>query len=683
MKIKLQFAVALSAMLMITNTSPVFAANSGKLPDVTASPQNTALLSDGTPPGRGITVSSGDLFPSSDTAIPGEAPMFSAHVELFHGQGYIVKGTFSDFLPDTILVQPMYSLDGEVWQNCDTTWDLQWLGTDTADALKALQNQRCLKAPDEPLADYLAGQLDRFYLKLQITLESGLTYETQTAVIDRGDPQPIPEDLHPVASFVSDMLIRQWRPYSRYGQYQITVSANASPEDISALLPDTLPIEVQFYKGINMVTNTVVDCPVSWKPLTLSRLTPGESVTVADAAEEIIVPAGTLLNTPNGIFQLSEPLNVEDDEIRLVLNVVAENAEPTGVLFGYFEGLELSFHLKPTGAAAIRAYTLSEGESKWVEIPEPLLPEEVNAPSSTASSIYTILLKSTSEPYQSYLAARNAGEEPVHFLVGLKIEGGVYDGRQLILSWPDTYKLPAKLPDLNGSGGNECNAGSDNKNDSTSEGQRPGLPQDPNDGSDGQEPELPQDPNDGQETQKPDNGQNTQEPGLPQDPNDGQETQKPDNGQNTQEPGLPQDPNNGQETQKPDNGQNAQELEPSQEPDGGQNMQKPERPQHPEDGQNIQKPGSAQFPENSQTVQNPELTQTAEHKPEAQQSASFIPERRPKGRSDIILFSGKLQPKLSQSYGEQPKDRYAKQLRPLENGTGRQPYRKILLYRFP
>lgn len=266
-------------------------------------------------PAEWITVSSGDLFPSSDAAIPSEAPMFSAHVELFHGQGYIVKGTFSDFLPNTSLVRPMYSLDGEVWQNCNTTWSLQWLGTDTADALKALQNQRCLKATDEPLAGYLAGQLDRFYLKLQITLENGLTYETRTAVIDRGDPQPIPEDFHPVASFVSNMFIRQWRPYSRYGQYQITVSANASPEDISALLPDTLPIEVQLYKGIDMVTGTVVDCPVSWKPLTLSRLTPGESVTVADAAEEIIVPAGTLLNTPNGIFQLSEPLNVEHDEM--------------------------------------------------------------------------------------------------------------------------------------------------------------------------------------------------------------------------------------------------------------------------------------------------------------------------------------------------------------------------------
>ncbi|MBD5528685.1 MAG: hypothetical protein HDR02_09830 [Lachnospiraceae bacterium] len=453
-------------------------------------------------------------------AVPSEAPMFSAHIEYFHGQGYIVRGTFTEFLPGTSLVRPLYSLDGEIWQSCQMTWNLQWLGGETADDLKQLQNQHCLYSTDEPLAGYLAGQLDRFYLKLQITLGNGITYETQAAVIDRGDPQPIPEELHPVASFVSDMLICQWRPFMRYGQYQITVSADATPETISALLPDTIPIDIQLYDGIDFVTNAIVDCPVTWNPLSLSQLTAGESMTIADAAEEIIVPAGTLLNTPSGIFQLNEPLSVEGDEIRLVLNVVAEDAAPTGVLAYDMNGLQIAFHLKPTGATAIRAYTLSEGESDWVELPDPLLPEEVNAPSSAAGSAYTFILRNTSEPYQTYLTVENEGNEPTPFYVGLKIEGGVYDGRELILAWPNTDELPTKLPNLSGSGGNECNAGSDNKNDSTLEGQRPGLPQDPEDEQ--EPPQVPNDEQDRQDSQEQEplqilkDEQNTLKPGLPQ-----------------------------------------------------------------------------------------------------------------------------------------------------------------------
>ncbi|MDE6518317.1 MAG: hypothetical protein K2L18_10805, partial [Acetatifactor sp.] len=563
-------------------------------------------VSDASPSEGWESVTSGDHFSSSDDtpeqeppndepvesgmAVPGEAPMFSAYIE-YSPQGYLARGTFTEFLPGTSLISPLYSLDGEVWQSCQTTWNLQWLDSETADDLKHLQNQTCLYSTHEPLASYLAGQLDRFYLKLQITLENGITYETRAAVIDRGDPQPIPEEFHPVASFVSDMLIRQWIPFMRYGRYQITVSADATPEDISALLPDTLPIEIQLYNGINFAANVIVDCPVTWKPLSLSELTADESVTIADAAEEIIVPAGTLLNTPCGIFQLNEPLGIDNDEIRLVLNVVSENAVPTGVLAYDLNGLQIAFRLKPTGATAIRAYTLSEDESDWVELPNPLLPEEINAPSSTAGSAYTFLLRNTSEPYQTYLTAWNAGDEPAPFLVGLKIEGGVYDGRELILAWPDTYELPAKLPSLSGSGGNECNAGSDNKDDSTLDGQRPGLPQDPENRPDAQEPDPPQDSKDGQEAKEPEtpqnpkDGQDTAEPETPQNPKDEQGATEPESPQNlkdkqdTQEPETPQDSKGEQDTMEPETPQDSK---------GEQDTREPETPQSPGDERDIQ-----------------------------------------------------------------------------------------------
>lgn len=471
MKIQLLLAAVSAALLTASSTFPVCAESTDRLPE------------------EWETVTSGDNFSSfsdtseqeppvceteeADKTVPNEAPAFDPYIE-YSPEGFVVKGTFTEFLPETSLVRPLYSLDGEVWQFCQVTWD--------ADDLKWLQNQtyfNCLYSNHEPLTSYLAGQLDRFYLKLQITLENGITYETQAAVIDRGSPQPIPEELHPVATFIPDMLVRQWKPFKCYGQYQITVNADATPEDISALLPDTLPIEIQLYAGIDIATYASVDCPVTWKTLSLPPLTTGESVTIADAAQEIIVPAGTLLNTPGGIFQLNEPLGIDHGGIQLVLNVVAENAAPSGVLACDIDGLQIAFHLKPTGATAIRAYILSEAGGDWVELPDPLLPEEFNAPSSIASSAYTLVLRNTSEPYRTYLDAWNKGAEPAPFFVGLEIEGGVYDGRQLILAWPDTYELPAKLPDLKGSGGNECNAGSDNKNDSTLEGQRPNLPQNP------------------------------------------------------------------------------------------------------------------------------------------------------------------------------------------------------------
>lgn len=427
------------------------------------------------------------------------------------------------------------------------------------DDLKALQNQKCLFDTHEPLTDYLAGRLDRFCLKLQITLENGITYETQAAVIDRGNPQLIPEEYSLSADFTPDIRIRQFRPFKSQGQYQITVSADDTPENISALLPDTLPVNVQLYSGIDFIADAVVDCPVTWKPLSLPGLIPGEPVTVEDAAEEIVIPAGTLLNTPNGIFRLSKPLAVDHDEVRLILNVTAENPEPTGTLRSYFAGLEISFDLKPTGATAIRAYTFSEGESSWLEVSEPLLPETVNAPSSTASSLFTFVLTKAQEPYRSWLAAWNAGEEPTPFLVGLTIQGGVYDGQQLILAFPDTYETPVQPPKLNGSGGNECNAGSDNKNDSTAAGQRPGLPQTPADDEQNaqQQPQAP-----------PDDEQNAQQ--SPQAPTDnGQSAQQPqapaDNEQSAQQPQAPATPT--------DNGQSAQ-----QQPAPTDNAQSPQTP---------------------------------------------------------------------------------------------------------
>lgn len=419
----------------------------------------------------------------ADMPSPVEAPMFHAAIEYYSHGYYIVKGTFTEFLPDTCLVRPLYSLDGENWQSCGRDWELSGMGADEETALTKLHNQICLNNSDEPLKSYLNGELDSFYLKLHITRENGESYETQAAIIERDEPQPISKEINLIANFIPSMRVRELKPFCTYGRYQITINEDAAPEDVSAFLPDTLPITVGLYHGIDFITESTIDCPITWKPLSFSQLTAGESITISDAAEEIIIPGDTLLNTPMGIFQLDEPLGLNSDiitdEIKLVLNVVSEHENPTGVLTAENNGLELAFSLKPTGATAIRAYTFSANDTEWKELPALPLLDAVNAQPSTANSGYTLVIHKDWEPYQSYLTATASGESPAPFLIGLKIEGGVYDGRQLILPWPGSYEPPLNLPVLGGSGGNEGNAGADNKNDSTEEGQRPTLPQQP------------------------------------------------------------------------------------------------------------------------------------------------------------------------------------------------------------
>lgn len=428
----------------------------------------------------------------SELQIADEIPKFEAYLE-YTPQGWSVKGVFKDFAKDTILVQPMCSTDGENYRECGQKWNLQWLGSEDEAERKALQNQRCLYDSEEPLKSYLAKETNCFYIKLRIVREGGIHYETQPAIIARREQQPVTEELDITAKFASNMRVREGRPPNLqwYGRYQITVSEEASEKEISAFLPDTLPVEVQLQKGAEYIGNDIIDCPVQWKPLHFSQLTAGESVTVLDAAEEIVVPAGVILKTQTGIYQTKEPITFMD-EVRLVFNVVAKDSQPTGVLTAENCGLEMAFHLKPTGAVSIRAYTYIEGETKWVELPECSLIDAVNVQLSTANSGYALVLGTTQEPYLSYKKAQEAGEQPPPFFVGFKIEGGVYDKKQLVLAWPDIYELPPDLPEVGGAGGNEANAGASNKGDSTEGGQRPGLPQNPEEGSTPEPSEEPE-----------------------------------------------------------------------------------------------------------------------------------------------------------------------------------------------
>lgn len=409
------------------------------------------------------------------------SPAFLANVE-WSQQGWIVKGVFQDLTPDIVLIQPMCSTDGENYRDCGQAWDLNGSSSGDEAVLEKLRSQRCLFDSEEPFKSYLAKERDRFFIKLRVVREGGMTVETQAAAIERKEQQTEPEEVIVTARFAPCMFVREGRPPKMqcYGRYQITVREDACAEEIAALLPETLPVEVQFQRGDDYIGNDIVDCPVRWKALELLQLAAGESVTLPDAAEEIVVPAGTVLHTQTGVYQTNDPVALDQDkimtdEVRLVLNVVAKDGQPEGMLAAQNHGLEVAFRLKPTGVEEIRTYYLREGDTAWTEIAGLSLISMVDAQPSTANSGYAVVLDKEKEPYLSYRRAEEAGEEPAPIYVGLKFEGGVYDGRQLVLAWPDTYELPLDLPEVGGSGGNEGNAGSDDKDDSTESGQRPGL----------------------------------------------------------------------------------------------------------------------------------------------------------------------------------------------------------------
>lgn len=445
------------------------------LSDENSIPENdSAVLFDKDSTLKPASVSENGSDALSDIQIPDEKPMFSASIE-HCSDGYVVKGSFTEFLPDTSSAMLQYSLDGESWQDCAMEWDLY----------HNRENQICLYNRFEPLKSYLAGELNHFYLRLYITMKNGKTYETQAALIERSNFGPVPEEITFTANFAPSMLSCEIGPSGSRtycGKYQLTISESSSAEDIAALLPDTLPIQIDIQKERKLYTSCTINCPVTWKPISLSGLTADESVTIRDAAEEILIPAGILLHTPIGTFTLNEPLCIEQnalmtDEVTLVLNVIPEGKNPTGVLSGSIHGLEIAFDFKPTGATAIHAYTLLKGASEWIVLSDLPLLETIDAQPSTANSGYSYILDSDQEPYRSYLNAVTAGENPTPFLIGLKIEGGIYDGCQLILGYPETYDFPPDLR-VDGSGGNHGNAGIGSRNDSTEEGQRPNLSQD-------------------------------------------------------------------------------------------------------------------------------------------------------------------------------------------------------------
>lgn len=428
--------------------------------------------------------------PEYTTQLP-EQPSFEVSVTL-DPDGYKAWGTLGTIHPDTARIRPVYSLDGDVYQAVSEDTGMDWLldGLDAADdeTLTRLRTQPCLMGNDEPLKSYIAEELDRFFLRLEITLQNGVTYDSAPALVERETSQP-PSDnivIHPVFP----RTMRVWDPAtsSAYGKYQITARETAEAGDIAALLPSTVPVELQLMdvEG-SIITTEIVRADVSWKELPKLTLAAGETFVVADAAEDIIIPAGTEIRTPVGSYILPENIGFDDsfasDEIRLSIYALGSEEKPEISLRGTEFGepvadelpLSLAFTRKPSGATSIKVYSFAQGDEDWTELCELLELRDVDANQSAQLYGYMNVLQPTESPYREYLQGELSG-----FMLGLIIEGGTYNGEKVILSWLEEYDPPDRIPELSGSGGNQNNAGSgDGSGDGSDDGQRPDLPNKP------------------------------------------------------------------------------------------------------------------------------------------------------------------------------------------------------------
>ena len=411
---------------------------------------------------------------------PTEPPAFTMEIKRT-ANGYWLYGTFTDFTPDIQTVLPVYSLDGEFYQPIvdedgePEPWDLtRPIYGDSY--MEDLTRQLCSSPWEEPFCSYLSGTLDEFWVKLRLTTWSGETYRTQPSRISR-ELADQPEGTTAEADWPISMCAKdegRFQPY--YGKVQVTAREGMTAAELETLLPNRLSLEIQLLSGLLPMDSGIFSYPVKWMlPEDLALTAEVEPTVIRNATAPPVVPAGEEVSMATGIYRLTEGARYPPNrEVRLFVNVLPRDAkanialgvqDPEGPLF-------LSFPKKPSGATAIRAFYYYDGLEDWVEAGDLLEQIPVDAKPSNPASEYYTLFTLEQAPYLEYLAGERSG-----FLVGIEIEGGVFDGELHTLNWPGDYEMPPRVPDFKGSGGNENNAGGES-GDSTEDGQRPNLPDD-------------------------------------------------------------------------------------------------------------------------------------------------------------------------------------------------------------
>ena len=416
--------------------------------------------------------------------LPDSPPPFTTGIGYSEYSGYMVVGSFPDMPANTAQILTMCSLNGTDYEQVGYAWFLDALGTQDEQEKYDLENQWCILKNDEPLKSYLKNQLDRFYIRLQITTDDGETYDTEAAQINRGTLQPVPESWSVFATFPGTMYdpFDMDPQFPRDGQYQITVSEDAAAEEVEALLPEKLPVKVSFLKKETgeFATAGIVECDVRWKELPSLQLTAGETLILPDMIDWLEVPAGSTVVTPHGRYTLSESLSVGSiqttGQVRLLFSVIGADEPPD--LFLSDEtlmcdgSLALAFRRKPSGATSIRTFLSVPGEEGRREIGDLFDLRGLNHNQWAEIYGYVPLL-----PLDDPAFEQIGEENPLY--IDMEVEGGTFDGARLRLAWPGDYgdDPPQEIPE-DDSEGNRGDAGSDNSSGDSSDegGQRPDLP---------------------------------------------------------------------------------------------------------------------------------------------------------------------------------------------------------------
>lgn len=446
---------------------------------------------------------------------PETPPPFSAKFQL-GWYSYEIIGHFADFMPNIARVFTTYSWDGINYQYINPDWpntlqySLAFLGSSNAQEQGRLENQEVALSFYEPLSSFLAYKQNSFYIRLEITTDSNEVYYSQPAYFSRDKTQLLPENLTPRVALAFDVAVEEARNdngnspddddyYAElekytYGQIQLTVRENATWEEIKTYLPDTVPIRVTFWdknKKEKYASGTL-DCKVTWKTPPDFSLTPGEPLVIENMAEPLVVPAGTEVKTALGTYKLRKPLTFQSrynsDDIRLVLNPITAEENPDIALRinqdlidqegNYLDttALSLAFWKKPSGAVSIKTYINAAGVR--TEICDLLDRRSVDHNLSHMLYGYIDLLKEDEYPYREYVSG-----DLDHLTIEVHIKGGVFDGKQVTLPWPEEYDAPEVIPDPSGFEGQENNAGSyeeieeeDGDGDNSNGGLHPGIP---------------------------------------------------------------------------------------------------------------------------------------------------------------------------------------------------------------
>lgn len=400
------------------------------------------------------------------------APAFSAELS-FAWDGWGLYGTLEAITPEMTAVIPCYSLDGDTYvSEAYNAWQLD---PDDPDLLR----QQCFWPMEPPLREYLSGEIDQFYLKLQITYADGSTADTRSVHFQREGPAPLPEGYQVEAWYAPSVRELQPPPQPPQGRYHFTISSDATSEMLTDLLPETVPVELQIYQpGAPTRYTAVVDYSVRWPQ---PQLAPdGQDTHIS--ATQVVPPQQCTVTLGPVVYQLAPPeILPENGPVLLATFHPVVPGTASQLLLSTDNdangsGIRATLPHRPTGAVAIVPEWSLDGQTGWTALADvlPSAPPEHGPPRFQHHSFP--VLTSADAPLADYLARTIPG-----FYLRVRVVGGALDGVSAVTAWPADYDYDPPRDDSedDGGGGNRGDAGSTGSGNVDSGGQRPGLPQDP------------------------------------------------------------------------------------------------------------------------------------------------------------------------------------------------------------